>query len=378
MNAGNMTTRIAFLVNNFRQGQGGVPEAVRLMAKATLEYGYISDVVAGDRVFENVGSLPQLPRSHDDTVRRNTDYSAYDFIVIVGPWQSPFRIANALFRNRNSGHFIYIPKGGLAKIEFSRIRDLKKIPYLCLIEILWLVMARQIVVSSRLELESLPFPVSLFRSKCRIIPDFFCPSWPRVKHASPPASDDKLRFFFMAEIHPRKGLEEAIYGFHDWVVKNNLTDSVLLTVGGEPRPGSQDYYNRVKQFVECTPLRDCVKFVGAVAHEDRLRFYADSDVFLATSRFESFCLTVLEALHSECLVLAGPDLGVLEYVRQSQNLFVISDLSRSAIMEGLGEIFRKINARKAVVEPSGHEEGSLDVSRLVNSMAIQRWRELLG
>jgi len=129
--------------------------------------------------------------------------------------------------------------------------------------------------------------------------------------------------------------------------------------------------------VDSTPLRECVEFAGPVAHEDRIRFYADSDVFFATSQFESFCLTVLEALHSGCVVLAGPNLGVLEYVRHHHNLFTLSDLSRGAIAEGLDRISSRIFNHECCRDPSGNERDSVDVSQLVNPIAVQRWRDLL-
>jgi glycosyltransferase involved in cell wall biosynthesis len=373
MSSSKTATRIAFLVSNFRQGRGGVPEAVRLMAQVMLEDDCVSDVVIGGRVFENVGTFPRLPGSHDDAVAKKIDYSSYDLIIVVGPWQSPFGIAKALFCGRGLSRFIYVPKGGLARIEFSRSRDLKKIPYLYLVEVLWLLLAHRIVFSSKLEMNSLYLPISLFRSKCTIIPDLFLPSWPSIER--PEAK--RIRFSFLAEIHPRKGLEEVMYGFHDWVVKNKLMSKVVFRVGGQPRPGSQNYCNRVKQFVESTPLNECVEFVGPVAHEERIRFYADSDVFFATSQFESYCLTVLEALHSGCMVLAGPNLGVLEYVGHHHNLLTLSDLSRGAIAEGLERISERLDKHEACGDPSGNEPDSVEVSQLVNSIAVQRWRDLL-
>ena len=370
--------RVAFLVSSFRQGQGGVPEAVRLMAQVMLEYDCVSDVVVGDRVLENAGTFSQLPKSHDVAVPKKIDYSVYDFMIVVGPWQSPLGIANALFHSRRLRRFIYVPKGGLARIEFSRCRDLKKIPYLYLIEVLWLLMAHRIVFSSKLELKSIFFPISLLRSKCMVTPDLFRPSWPAVKHPSTRPDGRKMQFSFLAEIHPRKGLEEVMYGFNDWVVKNNLMEDVVLKVGGEPRPGSQNYCDHVKRFVESGPLRGCVEFVGPVAHEDRLRFYADSDVFLATSQFESFGLTVLEALHSGCLVIAGPNLGVLEYVSHHRNLIALRDLSTEAIVEGFEQISKSVNFDRPGANPSGAQQDCFDVSQLVNSIAIQGWRALLG
>lgn len=370
--------RLAFLLSNFRQGQGGVPEAVRLMAQAMMEYDCVSDVVVGGRVFENVGTFPHLPKSHNEADRREIDYRVYDYIIMVGAWQSPFGAARALFRSRSLQRLIYVPKGGIAKIEFSRSRDLKKVPYLYSIEVFWLFMACRIVFSSKLEMNSSYFPISLLRSKCKVIPDLFLPSWPPVNRQSRRAAGEKVRFSFLAEIHPRKGLEEVVYGFHDWVVQNNLFSEVVLKVGGGPRPGSEKYYDGVLEFVKSTPLRECVEFAGPVAHEDRCSFYADSHVFLATSRFESFCLTVLEALHSGCFVLAGPNLGVLEYVNHHPNLFQLADLSRETIAEGLQQIANKIKKNEEGADQSGDGGECFDVSQLVNSIAVDRWRDVLG
>lgn len=369
--------RVVFLLRNFRQGSGGVPESVRLMAQALLEHGYASDVIVSGRIFKGVGKYPCLPKSHDEAEPIAAENADYSHAIMVGPWQSPLGALRVLFRNVNSTRLIYVPKGGISKIEFSRLRDIKKLPYLFLIEAFWLLAARHIVFSSKLEMDSTFGPISLLHHKCTVIPDLFLPSWPRARRKYECVPGAKIKCSFLAEIHPRKGLEELIHGFHDWVVQHKLESKVVLKVGGVPRPGSEVYFDRILKFVESTPLRQCVQFVGPVAHEDRCDFYSDTDVFLATSQFESYCLTVLEALHSGCLVLAGPDIGVLEYVSDHPNLLKLTDLSSVAINGSLQQIEQRVSKLRDL-NRAGASPKEVDVDGVVNSIALNRWQKVLA
>ena len=92
---------------------------------------------------------------------------------------------------------------------------------------------------------------------------------------------------------------------------------------------------QMEWFVEHPGLSDSVEFLRPVAHHDRAKFYRDTDIFVATSRFESFGLTVLEALHSGCVTLTGRSLGVLEFEAENPDLVVCNGLTENDIVDGL-------------------------------------------
>jgi glycosyltransferase involved in cell wall biosynthesis len=108
-----------------------------------------------------------------------------------------------------------------------------------------------------------------------------------------------------------------------------------IFIAGGVRTGCEKYMEPMERFVEHSGLSDSVEFLGPVAHHDRAKFYRDTDIFIATSRFESFGLTVLEALHSGCVTLTGRSLGVLEYVAEDPHLVVCNGLTENDSVDGL-------------------------------------------
>ena len=128
---------------------------------------------------------------------------------------------------------------------------------------------------------------------------------------------------------------------------------------------------RMERFVEHSGLSDSVEFLGPVAHHDRAEFYRGTDIFVATSRFESFGLTVLEALHSGCVTLTGRSLGVLEYVAQNPSLVVCDGLAENEIVDGLQRALKLVLAR-------AFENDTASSVADINELALLQWQELLG
>ena len=364
---------LVFIVKNFTERGGGAPESIRLTAQLLSSRGISCDVLDGTRFYRDIKSMEALPDAEGSSAEvLSGDLSGYNWIICVGPWHAPWTLIRALGSMKTLSRLIYLPRGGLCQIEFLGLRNIKKYPYFAFIEIAWILLARTILFSSRLEQNKSVFPVNKLTGRARIAPDAFLLSWRSDKgDAASRVGEGEIVISFLAEIHPRKGLEEFIRGLDAWRRSQPDAPKVKFRVAGGVKKGCERYVEQIEKFVEHSGLSDFVEFLGPVAHHDRERFYRDTDIFVATSRFESFGLTVLEALHTGCVTLTGRSLGVLEYVAENPNLVVCDDLTEDEIVDGLQR------ALELVLNRASESDTASSVAN-INELALLQWQELLG
>lgn len=363
---------LLFIVKNFTERGGGAPESIRLAAQLLGSRGILCDVLDGTRFYRDIKSMEALPDAEGSSAEHLPgDLSGYSWMICVGPWHSPLVLIRALVSMKTFSRFIYLPRGGVCQIEFVRFRDIKKYPYFAFVEIIWILLARKILFSSKLEQNKSVFPTNKLAGRGRIAPDFFLPSWSADRSAAESRVEEGgIVISFLAEIHPRKGLDEFVRGLAAWRRAQPCAPNVKFRVAGGVRAGCEKYMERLKRFVERSGLSDSVEFIGPVAHHDREKFYRDTDIFVATSRFESFGLTVLEALHSGCVTLTGRNLGVLEYLAENPNLVVCDGLTEDDIFLGLQR------GMKLVLDRTSENNTASSVAH-INELALLQWQELL-
>ncbi len=119
--------RLLFLLKEFRQGWGGAPESVRVMANYLCQRGIEADVIDSGFICRDVGRLNLLPGGGELVERINVEATpGYDAILITGPWQNPLGLRRVLAKRRKDQPMYYLPRGGLARIEFAGRADRRK------------------------------------------------------------------------------------------------------------------------------------------------------------------------------------------------------------------------------------------------------------
>lgn len=342
------------------------------MAAAVASSNIVCDVADEQNVLFDVGRMPFLPTA--ETIFESRDVlrpDRYDAIINAGPWNSPSLLFRVLRNKRAEVPFIYLPRGGLAPAEFARIRDMRKLPYLALVESIWLKLASAVVCSSALEERTIVGLARIAASKRVVIPDFFVPS----SISAPAASEKKegpIIFSFLAEIHPRKGLLELVRGFDAWLRTKSDPFPARLRVAGSPRAASQDYFSEVERVVAQSPFRSSYIFMGSLAHDARDDFYRSSDVFAVVSRFESYGLTLMEALAQGCQVLVSPCIGASEFITDPNYIIRL----RNADIESYREVLDVAHerARASRLSPRGFSDRAFIDA--INYRASQLWAEL--
>ena len=366
--------RLLFLVQNFRQGWGGAPESARLMANFLVPRGVDCDVFDSGFICTDVGKLTALPEPHSVFPRFSLKSTqSYGAILLTGPWQNPFHLWRVLAQRGKDQPLYYLPRGGLARIEFELRQSLKKRIYFLAVERRFLDASKGVIFSSAAE-RTETIAAALGRRPEYVIPDFV--TAPTQEMRSDSDSGQKIvTFGFLAEIGPRKGLMPLVEAFVAWGREYYLQDSVRLVVGGAPRPGSEVYLEGVSAILRKSNSTN-VELRGPVSHSQRDQFYRETDVMVIPSFFESYGLTVIEALAFECMLLVAPKVGVLEFIPAHESLTVIPGSDVAAIKAGLN------HAYLAAIQPDrARRRPSLAFGKMVadaiNGHALSAWTDLL-
>ncbi|MBR7619228.1 glycosyltransferase family 4 protein [Phenylobacterium sp. 20VBR1] len=363
-------TRVLFVVQNFRQGWGGAPESVRLMAQQLLGRGVASDVFDAGFIRRDVGALEVLPEptvlSEAFRLETTADYAT---ILLTGPWQKAVAIRRLLARRRKGQPVYYLPRGGLGRVEFTRPRDLKKIPYFFALERAFVHGATGVVYSSETERRHTIGPARRKTGE-HVIPDIVAP--PREQPVGDANREGPVTFAFLAEVSPRKGLLPLVEGFRAFSA-DKPAGAVRLIVGGRPRPGSEAYLAEAETAAAGAP----VEFRGAIAHQHRDSFYGETDVMVVASSFESYGLTVIEALNEGCALVSTPQVGALEYVDSPDFVTVAAGDDARAIADALEKAY------VLVTGPTGRRRAAVrDVASstvaTINARALDSWMALFA
>ncbi len=241
------------------------PESARLMANFLAPRGVDCDVFDSGFICSDVGKLSVLPELGSVFPRFNLKSTrSYDAILLTAPWQNPFHLWRVLAQRGKDQPLYYLPRGGLARIDFELRKGGRKKAYFLGVERRFLDASNGVIFSSAAEQAEI-IGAALGRRPEYVIPDFV--TAPTQEMRSDDHSAQKVvTFSFLAEIAPRKGLLPLVEAFVAWGRENNLQDSVRLIIGGAPRPGSEGYLEKVSAVLHksdsknvelrgpCTPL----------------------------------------------------------------------------------------------------------------------------
>jgi glycosyltransferase involved in cell wall biosynthesis len=147
------------------------------------------------------------------------------------------------------------------------------------------------------------------------------------------------RWIAIAALTPRKRVDYLIQGF----ARCRAADPGLrLTVVGT---GAQE--QELRELAEALGVADAVDFRGAVEPTEIPRIMAEHDLFVHTSRHETFGVVVVEALAAGVPVLAtrcgGPE-ELLEGIEDAAGGMIDVDDSPEALVKGYQELARRFPA----------------------------------
>jgi len=154
-------------------------------------------------------------------------------------------------------------------------------------------------------------------------------------------NDDEKIVLYLGRIHRIKGIDILIEAFADVIEK--LRDVKLVVVG--PDDG---YLDEVERLIKALQIENNVLMLGPLYGKDKLKAYIDADVYVLPSRYETFPMSVLEAVACGSPVILTENCGVAGYFRDKVGLVVKPDSKHlgEALLEMLlnrerQEIFRE-------------------------------------
>lgn len=81
--------------------------------------------------------------------------------------------------------------------------------------------------------------------------------------------------------------------------------NVDLLLVGEPDRGDLAFYNRLKSLAQNLGVGDRVHFIKSIPYEKIEQIYVDADIFAIATRWEGFCIPVLEAMAAKLPVVVA-------------------------------------------------------------------------
>ncbi len=126
---------------------------------------------------------------------------------------------------------------------------------------------------------------------------------------------------------PWKGFEGLVRMMSDLV--SELPDARLVVAGSGPQEAA------LRVLVVDLHLEDHVFFIGSVAQETLLRYFAASDVFVLNSGYEGFSHTLLEAMSMGVPVIASKRGGTMELIEEGKSGFLVEYNKSSEIISAL-------------------------------------------
>ena len=208
-----------------------------------------------------------------------------------------------------------------------------------------------IIVSTKSELEDIRKLYGILDEKIKVIPpgvnlELFRPM-NKIESKKSLGLYDNNVILYVGRIDPIKGL----YTLLDSVF--NLNDSYnikLIIVGGELNK-SQDLIN-LQNYTADKNKSHIVDFVGIVDQSNLPIYYNAADLFLLTSYYESFGLSVLESLSCGTPAIVSNVGGLSNLIDNGVNGYLVNDISPKSFKTYIEYFFKNINICLLYTSPS--------------------------
>jgi glycosyltransferase involved in cell wall biosynthesis len=143
--------------------------------------------------------------------------------------------------------------------------------------------------------------------------------------------EEKKIILYLGRIHKIKGIDFLVKAYAR-LTKNMKFDNTILVIAG-PDDG---YLSEIRSLMKSLKIDDKILLTGPLYGCFKLEAYIDADVYVLPSRYETFPMTILEAVACGTPVILTKNCGAAEYFRDKVGLVVEPDSNHLA--EALFEI----------------------------------------
>jgi glycosyltransferase involved in cell wall biosynthesis len=145
---------------------------------------------------------------------------------------------------------------------------------------------------------------------------------------------------FLGRIHKIKGIDLLVQTFSD--LSKEMDNIRLVIVGPNER-----FLSTLKRQIEDLKIEDKVLLTGPLYGEDKFRAYVDADVYVLPSVYETFPITVLEAIACGTPVVVTNRCGIVDFI---DKIGFVVDYNRSELKEAIVKTFENRESRKKLQE----------------------------
>lgn len=169
---------------------------------------------------------------------------------------------------------------------------------------------------------------------------------------------DRPIILFLSRLDPNKGLELLLESFQQ-IVKQKV-DAVLVIAGD----GVPEYVDSLHRQIRSLSLERNVIFTGFLQGDKKIAALADADLYVLSSRSESFGMAVVEAMACGLPVIISNQIGIHRQVSDAGAGLVVpwddSALTRAITKLSIDRVLRQNMGKKASI--LAEEQFSIDAT----------------
>ena len=140
-------------------------------------------------------------------------------------------------------------------------------------------------------------------------------------------NDQKLHLLFIGAIDSRKGIFDVLECFAK--NKEMLQNKIIYHIGGT---GDTKTMN---EFIQQHQLSSFIKYHGWVDNERKEKLFRTADIFVHPSIFESFGISILQAMSYQLPIIPPPVGGITDLVENNVNGILIEPGNKKQLYEAI-------------------------------------------
>lgn len=169
----------------------------------------------------------------------------------------------------------------------------------------------------------------------------------QAKKAIKAEIDCKL-ILFVGRIEPLKGIDVILYAVKILTRKNPSLNFCLWIVGGSNIENKNEWpreLKRLEQIRELLGIHSYVKFVGKKDRDELPYYYNSAEVVLLPSQYESFGMSVLEAMACGVPVITTDATGISQLLEDEPSFEIISVNNPIMLAKKIGKLLTDGNKK---------------------------------
>lgn len=233
-------------------------------------------------------------------------------------------------------------------------------------------------------------------SRCRTLAMGMSPDdLSRVRREMHADNVQPRRLLYVGRISPEKGIHVLLDAFE--LISQRYPDASLTIVGPEWISPPEDitnlcldrdaiaslapfykgsYLSQLKQKLSPDAAMR-VRFVGLVAHRDVPQYYGRADIYVNPSYYESFGVSILEAMAAGVPVVAAEGGAVTELISDGHSGLIVKAGSPSAIADAVIKLVTNPSLRQSISRVARETVWKRFSWETICSVLMQMYRELL-